>query len=171
MRTKKPKIGENAYRLRITLLPEKSPMMGFGKRNIKLAKKKNAPSRDVVMLETHNLYQFAEAITQVFLFYFDHCFGFSDAPDKSFYSDAKEKYELFVDIGEDPPEGSLAVKTALLKKVFPTDGKKMLFYFDYGDGWHFCVERIGARESESQVRYPLFFESRDDAPEQYPGFE
>ncbi|MEK7644012.1 MAG: hypothetical protein AAB390_01780 [Patescibacteria group bacterium] len=112
MRTKKPKIGENAYRMRITLVPEKSPMMGCGKRNMRLAKKKNAPSRDVVMLESHNLYQFAETIIQSFL-----------------------------------------------------------FDFDYGDGWHFCVERVAARESEREVRYPLFFESPDDAPEQYPNFE
>jgi len=171
MRTKKPKIGDNAYRMRITLMPEKSPMMSFGKHNIRLGKKKTAPSRDIVLLETHNLYQFAEAIIQAFLFDFDHCFGFFDALDKSFYGDAGEKYELFVDIGEDTPPGSRAVKTARLKDVFSADGKKMLFYFDYGDGWHFCVERIGTRESERDVSYPLFFESADDAPEQYPNFE
>lgn len=171
MRTKKSKIGENVYRMRITLIPEKSPMMGYGKRNLRLVKKKIVPSRYIVMLETHNLYQLAEAITQAFNFYFDHCFGFFDALDKSFYGDAEEKYELFVDIGEDPPPGSRAVKTTRLNNVFLKDNKKMLFYFDYGNGWHFCVERIGAREADQTVSYPLFFESADDAPEQYPSFD
>ena len=50
MRTKKPKIEENAYRMRVILIPEKSPMMDCGKRNLRLAKKKNA---DLVVMGTH----------------------------------------------------------------------------------------------------------------------
>ena len=136
--------------------------MHYGKHNRMLARKRKPPSRDIVMLETHNLYQCAEAIIQAFGFHLDHCFGFYDALDKRYYNDAEEKYELFVDLDIEPQEGSKAVKTALLKKVFSSDGKKMLFYFDYGDGWHFSVERIGAREADGAVLYPLFFESVDE---------
>jgi hypothetical protein len=171
MRTKKPKSEERAYCLRVFVIPEKSPKMSFGKHNLRLSKKKNIPWREIIMLETHSLYQFAESIIQAFDFDFDHCFGFFSSLDTPFKNDSSEKYELFVDIGEDPPLGSRAVKTALLKNVFPYDGKKMLFYFDYGDGWHFRVERVSELVPNKVAQYPLFRESVTESPEQYPDFE
>lgn len=81
---------------------------------------------------------------------------------------SQEKYELFVDIGEDPPEGSKAVKTAKVKNVFGKQGEKILFYFDYGDGWRFIVTHKETNSANAVEWYPRLGQVVGENPEQYP---
>lgn len=170
MRKRLSQKGEQVQMLSVKLDVQESPMMEMGN-NKKIARSKKAPLREVQMLGNQNLYQFAEAIIDAFGFDFDHCFGFFDNYQSRFLGDSKEAYELFVDIGEDPPEGSKAVKTARIKDVFDTLGGKMLFYFDYGDGWRFIVTYKETMPANARVKYPQLGRFIGKNPEQYPIIE
>lgn len=116
-----------------------------------------------------SLYHFAEVIVQAFEFDFDHCFGFYDNFKK--YHDSKKAYELFPDIGEEPLFPAVkGVKKTKISKVFQSPGEKMLFLFDYGDGWHFSVELKEIKNVEKNGK-PAILENIGKAPEQYPACE
>lgn len=118
--------------------------------------------RVISVLGRMTLYQLARGITEAYNFYFDHCFGFYDNLKK--WPDSKEQYELFKDIGEESDAKS--VKKTKIQNVFNVSGKKMLFFFDYGDNWEFIVELKGASPA-SEGRYPKLIESFGKAPKQY----
>lgn len=123
--------------------------------------------RRIQIAETKSLYNFARVITNAFGFYFDHCFGFYDNLDR--YHDSKKAYELFVDIGEEPSSPSTkGVKKTRIQQAFKQPGDKMLFFFDYGDGWRFTVELKEIRQAEKWDLKPVILESVGEAPMQYP---
>lgn len=122
--------------------------------------------RKIQIPGTKSLYSFAKTITQAFGFYFDHCFGFYDNFER--YHDSKKAYELFTDIGEDPAPGVKGVKSTKIAQVFKTPGDKMLFLFDYGDGWRFAVELKKIKPSENRDLKPAILEQTGKAPLQYP---
>ena len=126
--------------------------------------------RKIQIARTKSLYNFAKVITQAFGFQFDHCFGFYDTlKDKM---NCKKAFELFVDIGEEPTNGvAKGVKKVKISQAFKHIGKKLIFLFDYGDGWQFNVELKEIRNAEKWDLKPVILESIGKAPLQYPPCE
>jgi Plasmid pRiA4b ORF-3-like protein len=90
-------------------------------------------------LEIHGnptLYELGECLVEAVGFQLDHPFGFYDNL-RSPYGKCNEKYTVFADVGLSQ-DGEPGVEKTLVEDVF-TEGKKMLFLFDYGDEWHFHV--------------------------------
>jgi len=126
--------------------------------------------RKIQIAGTKSLYNFARVITQAFNFYFDHCFGFYNNFQR--YHDSTKAYELFVDIGESPLTQIIkGVKKIKIQQAFKNPGEKMLFLFDYGDGWYFAVELKEIRNAEKWDLKPVILESIGEAPLQYPPCE
>lgn len=125
------------------------------------------PYRIIGVPSDSTLYDFAEAINDAFDFDFDHCFGFYD--DLKNYFRSSEGYELFYDIGEESE--FKGVEKTRMKDVFREMKKDWLFYFDYGDGWHFIVRKVGERPYDKTEKYPLLLKSELEALPQYPDFE
>ncbi len=121
------------------------------------------PYRTLTIPEGSTLYSLAEAIVDSFDFDFDHAFGFYDNIKR--WTESREGYELFTDIGEDSEFKS--VKRTKINKVFDKIKKKMLFLFDYGDEWHFIVEFKGVESPKEDAKYPLIVKSVGEAPPQY----
>jgi len=125
--------------------------------------------REIAILETQSLYTFAKIIVKSFNFYFDHCFGFYS--NLNSYHDSFDSYELFVDIGEGGLNSNTkGVKKTKIKDVF-YEYEKMLFLFDYGDGWRFVIEREKIEESTKDKKYPFVVDKKGTAPLQYPPLE
>ncbi len=126
--------------------------------------------RKIQIAGTQSLYNFAKVITQAFGFQFDHCFGFYDTlRDRK---SCKKAFELFADIGEEPTnELSKGVKKIKISQAFKNIGEKMIFLFDYGDGWQFNVELKEIRNAEKWDLKPVILESTGKAPLQYPPCE
>ena len=126
--------------------------------------------RQIQIAKTKSLYNFAKVITQAFGFQFDHCFGFYDTlKDKM---NCKKAFELFVDIGEEPTNGvAKGVKKVKISQAFKHIGEKLIFLFDYGDGWQFNVELKEIRNAEKWDLKPVILESIGKAPLQYPPCE
>jgi hypothetical protein len=125
--------------------------------------------RDVEIDSAASLAALAEAVAGAFEFDFDHAYGFYSKLTGR-YHESPEKYELFADNGEaDPGVGS--VEKTPVSKAFRKAGKKMLFLFDYGDGWRFTVELIKLGEKKAGTRYPRLVGTSGDAPEQYPDMD
>ena len=126
--------------------------------------------RKIQIAGTKSLYNFAKVITQAFGFYFDHCFGFYDTLKDGL--NCKKAFELFVDIGEEPTNGiAKGVKKVKISQSFKHIGEKMIFLFDYGDGWQFNVELKEIRNAEKRDLKPVILESIGKAPLQYPPCE
>jgi hypothetical protein len=128
--------------------------------------------RTIEIKGSDSLYDLAAAINKAFDFNFDHAFGFyNNVKD---WRMSNERYELFADIaeedGDEVEEGVQGVENTRISSVF-SSGKKMLFYFDYGDGWQFVVECKEISDSKQKVKYPLVSESYGEAPEQYPAWD
>jgi hypothetical protein len=157
--------GDKTYIFRV-ILDFNNPMLHDGKVNRSIISKKEPPWREIAMLGNHTLYQFADAINESFSFIFDHCFGFYDNIQNQHKS--QELYELFVDIGEEHTHGAIGVKKTKISDVFPFKGKKMLFYFDYGDGWRFLAELRDIQPAKSGKSYPFVMDRSGPNPEQYP---
>ena len=126
--------------------------------------------RKIQITGTRSLYNFARVITQAFGFYFDHCFGFYDTlKDRK---NCKKAFELFVDIGEEPTGGvTKGVKKTKISQAFKNVGEKMIFLFDYGDGWQFNVELKEIQNVKKWDLKPVILESIGKAPLQYPPCE
>ena len=70
------------------------------------------------------------------------------APTKTLYNFAKVITQAFTDVGE-----------------------KMIFLFDYGDGWQFNVELLEIHNGQKGDLKPVILESIGKAPLQYPPCE
>jgi hypothetical protein len=122
--------------------------------------------RDVELASGRSLYDLAAAIVGSFGFDFDHAFGFYSKLSGR-YHDSPHRYELFADL-EDGGSDAESVQRTRIDAVFRRVGDKMLFLFDYGDGWRFTVELIGLGERAPNTRYPRVIASAGKAPAQYP---
>jgi len=125
------------------------------------------PYRIISLDGNKSLYNLAESILESFDFEMDHSFGFYDNMKDTYVS--KEGYELFTDIalGEDFP----GVKKTKVKDVYNTLKKKMLFFFDYGDSWHFITQVISVKESKDAEFKTEVIKSVGEAPEQYTDWD
>lgn len=121
------------------------------------------PYRVLGMNPENTLYQLAEQIIRSFDFDFDHPFGFYN--DIKSWTRATKGYELFADMGEG---GRFpGVKKADISNVFTTPGEKWLFFFDYGDEWHFVVEYQGEQSHQGTEKLPVVLKIVGDSPIQY----
>ena len=126
--------------------------------------------RKIQIPGTKSLYSFAEVITGAFGFYLDHCFGFYDT--LNIRKNSKKAFELFVDIGEEPTASvAKGVKKIKISQAFRNIGERMIFLFDYGDGWQFNVEFKEIRNFEKRDLKPVILESIGEPPLQYPPCE
>jgi pRiA4b ORF-3-like protein len=124
------------------------------------------PYRIIEIPDDCTLHEFASIITTLFDFDFDHAFGFySDI--KNYYQ-SPESYELFADMGEET--NSKGVKKTIIKNVFKESKKKWLFLFDYGDEWHFILEKIKNVEYDPKEEYYKLIISVGEPIPQYPDF-
>jgi len=118
------------------------------------------------------LYKVAEVIVKSFGFYFDHCFGFYDNFDNP--NKSTEMFELFTDLEdvEHTPNAKGVKKHYFVSDLFEKN-VRMLFLFDYGDGWHFILELLDDKERVYSVpkNYYKIFESHGVDPEQYPDID
>jgi len=125
------------------------------------------PYRIIDIPDDCTLYEFASVITNLFDFDFDHAFGFySDI--KNYYQ-APEGYELFADMGENT--NFKGVKKTRIKNVFKEPKKRWLFLFDYGDDWHFILEKIKDVQYDPKEKYYKLIKSVGEPLPQYPDFE
>lgn len=125
--------------------------------------------RDIEIEASRSLYKLAEAIVSAFGFDFDHAFGFYGG-DPFARKRAQPRYELFADMGEADNDTS-GVKKTKIAEAFPAVGGSLLFLFDYGDEWRFCVELKAKGSKSAKVRYPRVVASEGEAPEQYPDLD
>lgn len=134
-------------------------------------KKENRIIRKIQIAETKSLYNFAKVITQSFDFYFDHCFGFYSNFERP--QNSEKAYELFYDLDDvEPPAPHVkSVKRTKIQQVFKQPGDKMLFLFDYGDGWQFTVELEEIKQADKWDLKSVILESVGKAPVQYPPCE
>jgi len=126
------------------------------------------PYRVLAIPDSDTLYSFGLAILDSFGFAFDHPFGFYNNLKRYYLSTVA--YELFADDPEGRcgiQEGVQGVKKTRLNTAFGSIGQKMLFIFDYGDGWHFLVTLKGAEPAQPGRTYPVLVKSVGEARPQY----
>ena len=76
---------------------------------------------------------------------------------------------MFVDIGEEPLSPIIkGVKKTQICQVFQNPQDKMLFLFDYGDGWRFGIELKEIKHIDKWNLDPTVLGSIGKAPMQYP---
>ena len=121
--------------------------------------------RDIEVDSGRSLYDLAKAIVGAFDFAFDHAFGFYSGLTDRTMMEARPKYELFADMGEE--SDALSVKRTRVSEAFPEVGRVMLFLFDYGDEWLFLVEVTGLGRRVPRARYPKVLAKVGPSPEQY----
>ena len=120
-------------------------------------------SADLSISGNSSLYELAMLINDAVGFDFDHPFEFCDNLDDPYRS--KERYSLFADMGEG--EGEPGVEDTPVEQVFKP-GKKMVFYFDYGDEWMFLVECTDVKDTKAKRPFKKTLATRGTPPEQYP---
>ncbi len=121
--------------------------------------------RDIEIDSTLSLFDLAHVITRAFGFDFEHAFGFfSRLTGRVFASPVR--YELFAD--EDLGNDARSVQQATIGQAFPRKNSKMLFVYDYGDGWRFRVEVREISELPAGSTVSRVTAQVGKAPDQYP---
>lgn len=120
--------------------------------------------REIALAEGQTLYTLAEAIIDSFDFDLDHCFGFYDSYGKGIKP--AKVYVLFKDIGEECEPHAKGVKKTTVAEAFTLD-KRLVFLFDYGDGWKFDVKLTGIEQEGHTSKYPFLISKTGKSPEQY----
>jgi hypothetical protein len=109
--------------------------------------------------------------------YIQKIIGFNnDHPFEFFIGKSWRKRErVFGDKGEfgfedeDEDEEGLDTK---LNEIYPLEGSKLYYYFDFGDSWMFKIKKGKKKKYiEKGVEYPRVIESEGENPEQYPSWE
>jgi hypothetical protein len=124
-------------------------------------------SADLQLPAESTLESLAFAIIDALGFDMDHPFGFYDNLKKPYRSE--EEYTVFADMGQPSNEDDTGVTETPIEDVFEP-GKKMLFFFDYGDEWMFPVACTGAVEGEAFKQSKLLA-TTGKPPTQYPDSE
>lgn len=125
--------------------------------------------RSIEIPGDRSLYDLAEGIVAAFGFDFDHAFGFYSGLTEKTMREARPRYELFADMGEESDAKS--VKQTPVAQAFPKLRHKLMFLFDYGDEWLFRVELTGFGDKAAKTRYPKVVASAGEAPVQYPEWD
>jgi len=121
-----------------------------------------------------SLHDLAEILLESIGFDLDHAFGFYSNLNGPAWGKSKndgEHYTLFADMedmGEDELLGAKSVRKTQIKNVF-YEGRKMLFFFDYGDAWSFIVDCIGVENTSPSP--PKILTQKGTFPKQYPDYD
>lgn len=115
-----------------------------------------------------NLYGLAEHIIDTVGFDFDHAFGFYDNLRDPYKS--KELYTLFADMEDVEDDGEPGVNRTFIEEVFKK-GKRMLFFFDYCDDWHFDITCTAVEPAKTKRKVRKVLSEFGEAPIQYPDYE
>ena len=80
-------------------------------------------------------------------------------------------YEFY--LGRNPRNRAYAVpKNTALNQIYPCNGLKLYYLFDFGDCWLFEIRKSRKKkEAKSKQRYPVIIEAHGINPEQYPEYE
>ncbi|MDP2335785.1 MAG: plasmid pRiA4b ORF-3 family protein [Bacteroidota bacterium] len=113
--------------------------------------------RKIKVSFNHSLEDLHLAIQKAFDFDNDHLY--------SFFMDNK-RYSRHAYHSEYSDEGPY-VNDAIIGELGLYAGKKILYFFDYGDSWEFAVQLLEIKEDEPLLRKPGIIEIKGDAPEQY----
>ncbi len=129
--------------------------------------------REIAIAGDQSLADLAAAILWTFDFECDHCFGFYSNLKRGRLSDSDEVYELFVDCPDVEPScpHAQSVEKTRVEDVFRDFGKQMLFLFDYGEAWEFCVTFVAHYSPQAGQKLPCLLRSVGNAPEQYPDYD
>ncbi len=119
--------------------------------------------RVIEISEETNLFELHLYIQKIIEFDNDHLFEFFVG------KNWRKKERVFanedeLNSGDEEIEG-LDTK---LNEVYPLDGSKLYYYFDFGDSWMFKIEKGEKKKYiEKGVVYPRVIESEGENPEQY----
>ncbi len=80
-------------------------------------------------------------------------------------------YEFY--LGRNAQNRAYAVsKSTELNQIYPSDGLKLYYLFDFGDCWLFEIRKSRKKKvAVSSKKYPVVIESLGANPEQYPEYE
>jgi hypothetical protein len=80
-------------------------------------------------------------------------------------------YEFYVGKNHRNRSGDIP-NTAKLNEIYPLNGFKIYYLFDFGDSWLFQIKKSRKNlEEDKQVKYPRLIKSTGINPEQYPEYE
>lgn len=80
-------------------------------------------------------------------------------------------YEFY--LGRNPRKKSHTLpKSTALNEIYPSDGLKLYYLFDFGDSWLFEFRKSRKKKMVvKKTKYPALIESSGVNPEQYPEYE
>ena len=80
-------------------------------------------------------------------------------------------YEFY--LGRNPRNRAHSVpNNTKLNQIYPSNGLKLYYLFDFGDSWLFEISKSRKKKSvEEKQDYPILIESTGINPEQYPDYE
>jgi hypothetical protein len=80
-------------------------------------------------------------------------------------------YEFY--LGKNPRNNMYTVsKDTELNQIYPSNGLKLYYLFDFGDCWLFEIRKSRKKKmAVSNQKYPAVTESHGNNPEQYPEYE
>ena len=121
--------------------------------------------RVIEISEDTDLYDLHLYLQKIIGFDNDHLFEFFVG------KHSRNRERVFEDEGEFGFEegGDLGTR---LNEVYPITGRKLFYYFDFGDSWIFRIKKGRKKKLvEKGVTYPRIIESEGENPEQYPEYE
>jgi len=63
-------------------------------------------------------------------------------------------------------------KNTALNQIYPSNGLKLYYLFDFGDCWLFEIRKSRKKKTaDSNTKYPCIIESQGTNPEQYPEYD
>ena len=84
--------------------------------------------------------------------------------------DDDHMYKFFV--GRTPRNEAYTVpKKTKLNEIYPLNGQKLYYLFDFGDSWLFEFRKSRKKKFKENKTYPVLIESSGVNPEQYPEYE
>ena len=110
-------------------------------------------SRTIEVAEDYSLKQLHKYIQEVVDFDDDHL------------------YEFFLGRNSRGKLNSIP-QTSLLNQIYPSNGLKLFYLFDFGDEWLFEIRKSRKKKTKDiAVDYPLIIAKVGENPEQYPSYE
>ena len=89
---------------------------------------------------------------------------------KTIEFDNDHMYEFYV--GKNPRNRAVVGKSRSLNEVFPLEGMKLFYLFDFGDSWLFQISKKRKRKFyDETVKYPRVISAKGENPPQYGNFE
>ncbi len=123
--------------------------------------------RVIEISEETNLFDLHLYIQEIIEFDNDHLFEFFVG------KNWRKRERVFANEDEfNSGDGNTEGLDVKLNEVYPLEGSKLYYYFDFGDSWIFKINKGKKKKYiEKGVDYPRIIESEGENPEQYPESE